>query len=133
MRLTIDSDERLDRVLKVVGSLYGVELAVMSTTGEQSPPVTATARAVPSAPRSRNRPVARKSPPTKAVAKKTQTPQQTGMTSTGPGKGPARRPSATDLSAVRNWARANGFKVSDRGRVSNAVLKAYRESTAPAS
>lgn len=30
-----------------------------------------------------------------------------------------------DLSAVREWARNNGHKVSDRGRVSAAVLAAY--------
>jgi hypothetical protein len=44
------------------------------------------------------------------------------------GQGASRRSSVTDLAAVRSWARANGFKVSDRGRVSNAVLKAFQES-----
>ncbi len=32
---------------------------------------------------------------------------------------------ARDLSAVREWARANGHAVSDRGRVPAAVLEAY--------
>lgn len=31
----------------------------------------------------------------------------------------------TDLSAVRSWARDNGYRVSDRGRVSSEVLAAY--------
>jgi hypothetical protein len=30
-----------------------------------------------------------------------------------------------DLSAVRSWARENGFQVSDRGRVSSEVMSAY--------
>jgi hypothetical protein len=30
-----------------------------------------------------------------------------------------------DLQAIREWARANGHEVSDRGRVSAAVIEAY--------
>ncbi|WP_394278390.1 Lsr2 family protein [Microbacterium sp.] len=33
-----------------------------------------------------------------------------------------------DLTAVREWARANGHNVSDRGRVPGAVLEAYAAS-----
>ncbi len=33
--------------------------------------------------------------------------------------------SRADLSAVRAWARENGFQVSDRGRVSSEVMAAY--------
>jgi hypothetical protein len=29
--------------------------------------------------------------------------------------------------AVRDWARANGFEVSDRGRISSTVLAAYEK------
>jgi hypothetical protein len=32
---------------------------------------------------------------------------------------------SADLSAVREWARANGYQVSERGRVSSTVLEAY--------
>jgi len=32
-----------------------------------------------------------------------------------------------DLTAVRSWARGNGFQVSDRGRVSSQVLAAYEK------
>lgn len=35
------------------------------------------------------------------------------------------RPARTDLAEVREWARANGHQVSDRGRVSSEVLAAY--------
>ncbi len=37
-------------------------------------------------------------------------------------RGGARR---TDLSAVRAWARDNGYKVSDRGRISGEIQEAY--------
>ena len=30
-----------------------------------------------------------------------------------------------DLGAVREWARSNGYKVSDRGRISAEVQEAY--------
>jgi hypothetical protein len=42
------------------------------------------------------------------------------------------RPAATgaqrrrDLQTIREWARANGHEVSDRGRVSAAVIEAYK-------
>ena len=37
----------------------------------------------------------------------------------------ARSKTRTDLSAVRDWAKANGHKVSDRGRISVEVQAAY--------
>jgi hypothetical protein len=36
-----------------------------------------------------------------------------------------RRAPRTDLAAVRDWAKSNGQKVSDRGRISAAVQQAY--------
>ncbi len=36
-----------------------------------------------------------------------------------------RRSSDIDLAAVREWARANGYTVSDRGRIPASVLEAY--------
>lgn len=40
---------------------------------------------------------------------------------------PAPRPAVTsDLATVRAWARDNGYTVSDRGRISSAVIDAYR-------
>ncbi|GAA4890994.1 Lsr2 family protein [Tessaracoccus lubricantis] len=38
------------------------------------------------------------------------------------GRGAARKVSNTD---VRDWARANGYKVSDRGRISAEIVAAY--------
>jgi hypothetical protein len=46
----------------------------------------------------------------------------------GRGRGPGRPRAAaakTDLADVRNWARENGYQVSDRGRVSAEVMTAY--------
>jgi hypothetical protein len=46
----------------------------------------------------------------------------------GRGRGPGRPRAAaakTDLADVRNWARENGYQVSDRGRVSSEVMSAY--------
>ena len=36
------------------------------------------------------------------------------------------KPDKNQLGAVRAWARENGHKVSDRGRVSQEVLDAYK-------
>jgi hypothetical protein len=136
MQLTIDSNEPLDRVLKVVSSLYGVELALVSTSG-QFQNESATAPAAVSAPRSRNRRAAKASPakaspagtsPAKASPAGTSSAKTSPAQKAVAGRGASRRSSVTDLAAVRSWARANGFKVSDRGRVSNAVLKAFQES-----
>ena len=41
------------------------------------------------------------------------------------GSGRGSKSSAVDLATVREWARANGFDVSDRGRVAGEVLDAY--------
>ncbi|MGH3848126.1 MAG: histone-like nucleoid-structuring protein Lsr2 [Pseudonocardiaceae bacterium] len=38
---------------------------------------------------------------------------------------PASRPAREDLGAVRQWARDNGFSVSDRGRIPGEVRDAY--------
>ena len=38
---------------------------------------------------------------------------------------PRRRPGQQDYSAVRAWAKGNGYQVSERGRVPASVLEAY--------
>lgn len=46
----------------------------------------------------------------------------------GRGRGaaaPSRSAGRTDLNKVREWGRKNGYKVSDRGRVSAEVQEAY--------
>jgi hypothetical protein len=41
------------------------------------------------------------------------------------GRSSSRAKSNTNLTAVREWAKNNGYQVSDRGRISADVLKAY--------
>jgi Lsr2 len=46
--------------------------------------------------------------------------------STGPGRGRGKRATpAVDLASVRAWANEAGIQVSDRGRISGAVLEQY--------
>jgi hypothetical protein len=126
MQLTIDSTEPLDRVLKVVSSLYGVELSVVSTTGLPAAAEQASGRArAASAPRGGQ--TARKAGARKNAAGSLAPAKAAGR------NGRSRRSPVADVGAVRTWARANGFQVSDRGRVSNAVLKAFEEGQRSAS
>ena len=40
----------------------------------------------------------------------------------------APRTDKAQLAAIREWARANGYEVSDRGRIPNTIVDAYNES-----
>ena len=54
-------------------------------------------------------------------------------TSTSSSRGARQAPRAKsdiDLAAVREWARANGHTVSDRGRVPATIIDAYKAATA---
>lgn len=42
----------------------------------------------------------------------------------------SRASSTLDLNAIREWARANGHAVSDRGRVAASVVEAYKAANA---
>lgn len=48
-----------------------------------------------------------------------------GRRSTGSGSGSGSRTSSSELAKIREWARANGHDVSDRGRISQKVRDAY--------
>jgi hypothetical protein len=46
------------------------------------------------------------------------------------GRGGRKAPAATeDLAAIREWARANGHQVSDRGRIAASIREAYEAAT----
>lgn len=109
MQLTIDSNEPLDHVLEVVGSLYGVRL---SATKE------AAAAVGPSVvPRARKHGAGRRAERMKHAVK---------PASSGGGQRARRNGSAAiDTAVVRDWARSNGHAVSDRGRLPGAVVAAY--------
>ena len=42
-----------------------------------------------------------------------------------PGRGRKRGRGSADTPAIREWARKNGYEVSDRGRISQALREAY--------
>lgn len=104
MQITVDSTDRLQDVLRIVGSLYGVELTVASGDAASE---------------AAGQNGSRKRTATKGVGGGGT--RRRGARSSG-------RADAPDLAAVRAWAREHGHQVSDRGRVPNAVLDAYKES-----
>ena len=110
MQLTIDSNEPLERVLDVVGSLYGVRLAVSSdppdaiaVAGSRSPRRTAP----------RDRPSRSRGT---AVPVRAHRSRPTGSTTSPP-----------DSATLRRWAQANGHPVKDRGRIPASVIAAYHQ------
>lgn len=55
-----------------------------------------------------------------------------GSSSRKPGATPSRKsraPSGEDFAAIRDWAKANGVEVSERGRVARAVIEQYKAAT----
>ena len=110
MQLTIDSNEPLERVLDVVGSLYGVRLVVSSAAPEA--PVAAAPRtprrAAPKARPARSR--------GKAVPARSHRSRPAASTTSPP-----------DSATLRRWAQANGYPVKDRGRIPASVLAAYHQ------
>jgi len=105
MQLTIDSKERMEQVLRVVGSFYGVELAVLTEAAQPASPIARSSRRQSQSPAGRRRAAA---------------PAARG------GRGRAGRSATPDVKAVRAWARTNGYQVSDRGRIPNTVVAAYQ-------
>jgi hypothetical protein len=98
MQLTIDTSERLDDVLRVVGAAFGVTLSV----GEDGDAAPATGHA----PRSRAR------------AGRASGSRRGARASRGRGNGPS-------TAEVRAWAREHGYAVSDRGRIPQEVFTAF--------
>jgi hypothetical protein len=120
MRLTIDSTEPLDEVIKVLGAMYGVTLVVSDAETGAPPPVADIDTPPPAAEE-------KTAPPSSPAAEETPTPRR---------KRPSRRraPRAgrtardrVDNAEIRAWARENGYTVSDRGRVPANIVAAYRE------
>jgi hypothetical protein len=109
MQLTIDSNEPLERVLVVVGSLYGVRLAVSTE---------APAAAAAAGSRSSRRAAPKGRP---ARSRGTAVPARSHRSRSTATSSPA------DSATVRRWAQVNGHPVKDRGRVPAAVLAAYHQ------
>ena len=108
MQLTIDSNEPLERVLDVVGSLYGVRLAVISD--------------VPPAPTVASPPLRRRAA-TKARPARSRGSALPARSHRS--RHPASTTSPLDSATLRRWAQANGYPVKDRGRIPASVVAAY--------
>ncbi|MCL1898403.1 MAG: Lsr2 family protein [Micrococcales bacterium] len=50
-----------------------------------------------------------------------------GKTGRSPNRSAARKPVDAEVSRMRAWARANGYPVSDRGRIQADIQAAYRQ------
>ena len=111
MQLTIDSNEPLERVLDVVGSMYGVQLVVSPEAPEE--PVAAAPR-TPRRSAPRARPGRSRGKPVPARSHRT---RPTASTNTSP----------PDSATLRKWAQANGYPVKDRGRIPASVVAAYHQ------
>ena len=106
MKISIDSSEPLEQVVRVIGALYDVKLTVDSATEA--------AAASPAATGGRRR-------GTRSVSSKP-------ARARGNGRTRARARGATVSNAeLRSWARENGHAVSDRGRIPAAISAAYYE------
>lgn len=105
--ITVDTKESLDSVLSLLSAAYGVNVGVV---GEGAAPAKATA--------TRGRRPGRRGRPAKAKAAPAKTARR------------GRKPSAAAVSSsdVREWARAHGHTVSDRGRLPAPILEAYQAS-----
>jgi hypothetical protein len=108
----------LDDVLRVVGALYGVQLG-LATTDQQD-------RA-----QSNGASVSKRSAtPNNVAPKRVRTAAKRAPSRPATRNGSVRStastpaPSASDL---RTWARTHGLQVSDRGRVSAAIVEAFQE------
>ena len=113
VQITIDSKEPLADALRVVGALYGVTLVVADNETSDKEP-TRQPTATP-----RKRTAARKNAAKRARAagaRSRRSPKSRAVEA-------AEAPSNAE---VRSWARANGFAVSDRGRVPTSVMTAFR-------
>jgi hypothetical protein len=106
VQLTIDSSESIDKILPAVGAMFGVEVQV-------TPSSTAVATGSSAQTQAEDKPSSRRRAATKRSPAK-----QSGSRS--------RARKNDDSALVREWARANGFRVADRGRISAEIRNAYR-------
>lgn len=106
MRISIDSTEPLEDVIRVVGAVYDVTLTVAASNGA--------ARVVP-ATTLQGRGGRRAAGGTAPRAR-----------SNGQGR-PAKQPAKVSNAELRSWAHENGHTVSDRGRIPAAVVAAHHD------
>ena len=108
LRISIDSNESLEDVIRVVGAAYNVTLTVSTSneTDTRAPTVAVTAERGGS-----SRAATVKGARAKSSRRSRPSPQVVKVSN----------------DVLRSWARENGYTVSDRGRIPNAVVAAHRE------
>ena len=112
MRISIDSTEPLEDVIRVVGAMYDVTLTVATTNDIAEAPPARTRGG-----RGGNRTV-------EAKASRGRSSSRGRAGNRGQSDERLAKVSNDDL---RSWARENGHNVSDRGRIPAAVVTAYLE------
>ena len=118
MRLTIDSEDNIDQVLQAVSALFGVQVTTGGdTSGADSGSGQSSAASAPSRRGAKTAKAAK-------TAKSAPANRGGGRGRTGGARVSRSRP---DSGAVREWAKQNGFDVSDRGRIPSRVISAYQE------
>jgi hypothetical protein len=117
LKVTIDSNDPLPEALRVLGAMYNVTLVVDSTTSMAPDAVRPTNGEEPS--RRTAKKAARNGRAPKGSTPKEGRAAAAGGARRSAGNGTAPEP--------RSWARAQGYQVGKRGRMSAAVLDAYRE------
>jgi hypothetical protein len=113
LKVTIDSTEPLTDTLRVVGALYNVTLEVAGDAGSVTSSSDTAGRSSTAA-ATRSRTGRARAPRKQTTGKRT--------------RSGARRAGEASTSAVRAWARENGYAIADRGRVPADVVAAYRKS-----
>ncbi len=108
MQLSIDPNDPIDRVLSVVGALYGVRVVVDPAATPGTTPAPATT------PAARRTSAGRAARPRAASSTARQ------------GRGGRAAPATA---AVRAWAREHGHEVSDRGPLPASVVAEYVAAT----
>ena len=112
LKLTIDSTDSLEHTLRVVGAVYNVTIEATGNPPADAPSVASNGdSATTAASRSRSR------------SRNSQKRQPRARRARAAKNGRAR----VATSDVRAWARASGYEIADRGRVSANVLAAYQQ------
>jgi hypothetical protein len=119
MKITLDSTEPLEDALRVLGAMYGVRLVVAGDVDATRPIEDGASKTAPT-PEGQNRQGSGSKQSRPNAAKATPGSGRSGGRSVSGASGRATN------AEVRAWARENGLRVSDRGRLPGAVMAAYR-------
>jgi Lsr2 len=123
LKVTIDSNDPLPEALRVLGAMYNVTLVVDSTISTPS-----TTSMAPDAVRPTNGEKSSRRTAKKAARNGRVPSGSTPKAGRAAAARGARRSAGNGTAPEpRSWARAQGYEVGKRGRMSNAVLAAYRE------